>query len=174
MMEKKLTILLLMVAGLCSSQSFNQLDSAGKRHGKWIIYLDNNWKRIDDSAKASFKRISYFDHGVHVYPMGPCGKKGYKLEHSSTNESKIPLLDGEYRWHDEKCNVTSVHVFNKGEYVSCKEYSSGRLQQFFDYSKKCEGQDESWSVFIYDKKGQQKHAYCVCKDKQGRWPKMRD
>jgi hypothetical protein len=163
------TILIFTAAFFSSTaigQSFNQFDAKGKKDGKWIIYLDKDWKRIDDSSKAAFKRLTYFDHGVNVYPMGPCGGKGYRLEHSSDDQSKIHLLDGEYRWHDSKCNLSSVHVFKNGEYISCKEYStSGKVTQYFDYSKKCTGEQYGWTVFLYDENGKLKKEYPTCKDK---------
>ncbi len=148
----------------------NQFDSNGKKNGRWTIYLNNNWKEISDSSKASFYRYNYFDHGANIYPMGPCGKKGYKLE--TPNNSK--LLDGEYKWFDEKGNLNSVHVLKNGEYVSCKEYfPSGQLSQHFDYTKKCEGHELGWTLFIYDTKGNLTLTSPLCKDKNGEWPLTR-
>jgi len=128
-----------------------------------------------DSAKAIFCRYTYFDHGINVYPMGPCGGKDYKLESTTSSDNpRIKLLDGEYKWYDGKGKLSSVHVFKNGEYVSCKEfYSSGELNQYFDYTKKCEGQPHGWIVYIYDKKGNVTQALPTCKDKNGNWPTMR-
>jgi len=164
-----LLILLLTLTTFIFSQT-NQFDANGKKDGKWTIYLDKDWKSVDDSTKALFCRYTYFDHGTNVYPMGPCGGKNYKLESNSKNK----VLDGEYKWYDTKGKLSSIHIFKNGEYISCKEYfPTGELSQHFDYTKKCEGQPHGWTVFIYDKKGNLTLTSPTCKDKNGKWPKMR-
>lgn len=159
------------------SQTLNQLDSEGKRHGKWLVYLDKNWKRTDDSTKAYFKKYTHYDHGVNIYPMGPCGKKGYRLEGPALKKmnGNYEFLDGEYKWFDEKGVVRSIHAFKNGEYIACKEFfKTGELQQHFDYTKKCEGQEHGWIVYVYNKDGSIILTSPTCKDSKGRWPKMRD
>ena len=170
-----MTIFLLTFVNLIVGQTagLNQFDSNNKKDGKWIVYLDNDWKKVDDSTKALFYRYTYFDHGVNIYPMGPCGGKGYKLEANPTGNKPI-LLDGEYKWYDSNDKLSSVHVLKNGEYVSCKEYfATGELSQHFDYTKKCPGQPHGWTVTIYDKKGNVKSSSPTCKDKNGNWPPMR-
>lgn len=163
------TVLLLTFTTFLFGQ-INQLDAQGKKDGKWTVYLDKDWKKVDDSSKALYKRYTYFDHGANIYPMGPCGGKGYKLEGDTKNKT----LNGEYKWYDAKGKLSSVHVFKDGEYLSCKEYfPTGELSQHFDYTKKCEGQPHGWTVFIYDKKGNLTLTSPTCKDKDGNWPKMR-
>lgn len=126
------------IAGYSQSLSVNQFDSTGKKDGKWIIYLDKDWNKIEDSTRALFKRYTWYDHGVNIYPMGRCGGRNYKLKPNTTGTKA--LVDGEYKWYDGHGKLSSVHVFQNGEYVSCKEYyTSGELHQFFDYTKKCEG-----------------------------------
>lgn len=159
------------------SQEINKLDTNGKRDGKWLVYLDNNWKRIDDSTKATYKKYTYYDHGVNIYPMGPCGKKGYKLESNPlvTKKGNYIFLDGKYTWFNKKSKISSEHIFKNGEYVSCKEfYSTGEVEQFFDYTKKCDGQPHGWTVTIYNKDGSVKLVSPTCKDRNGNWPVMRD
>lgn len=163
---------LLIASVICFGQSgkLNQLDGNGKRDGKWILYLDKDWRKVDDSTKARYMRFTYYEHGTNIYPMGPCGGKNYKLE----SAVKSKLLDGEHKWYDGKGRLSSVHVFKNGDYVSCKEYyKTGELSQHFDYTKKCEGQPHGWTVYIYDKKGNITLTSPTCKDKDGNWPKMR-
>ena len=156
-----------------SKNLINQLDSLGKRDGKWIVYLDNNWKHIEDSLSASHYRYTYYSHGTNIYPMGPCGKEGYKLESSNIGRSK--LLHGEYKWFDAKGRTTSIHILNHGEYISCKEYfHSGKVSQFFDYKKKCEGEIHGWHAYIYDDEGELLSEKIMCKDKNGHWPHTKD
>ncbi len=170
------TIFLISFTSLIFSQTLelNQIDSKGKKNGKWTVYLDKDWNKINDSTKAMFCRYTFFDHGTNIYPMGPSGGNGYKLEPFSEYNNKIAILDGEYKWYDAKGKLSSVHVFKNGEYISCKEYfPTGELSQNFDYTKKCEGQQHGWTVYIYDKKGNMTHILPTCKDKDGNWPKMR-
>ena len=171
-----LTIIVLTMTSLIFGQTsgLNQMDAKGKKDGKWVVYLDKDWKKVDDSTKALYCRYTYFDHGTNIYPMGPCGGKGYKLEPSSADTKKITVLEGEYKWYDANGKLSSVHVFKNDEYVSCKEYfSTGELSQHFDYTKKCEGQSHGWGVTVYDKKGNIKLSSMTCKDKNGNWPPMR-
>lgn len=73
----------------------------------------------------------------------------------------------------QKVNLVRC-MFKNGEYISCKEYfPTGELSQNFDYTKKCEGQQHGWTVYIYNKKGNMTHILPTCKDKDGNWPKMR-
>lgn len=174
--KSTLIIILLTMTSFIIGQTsgISQLNAKGKKDGKWIVYLDKDWKKVEDSTKALYCRYTYFDQGINIYPMGPCGGKGYKLEPSSADSKKIIVLEGEYKWYDAKGNLSSVHVFKNGEYVSCKEYfSTGELSQYFDYTKKCEGQPHGWEVTVYDKKGNIKLSSMTCKDKNGKWPLMR-
>jgi antitoxin component YwqK of YwqJK toxin-antitoxin module len=141
---------------------------------KKVVYLDADWRKMEDSSRAVFYRYTYFERGANIYPMGPCGRKGYRLEPTSEANTKT-LLDGKYTWYTAKGNLSSVHVFKNGEYVSYKEYfRTGELKQEFDYTKKCEGQLHGWKLTIYDKKGRIKRCEWVCKDRNGSWPLMRD
>lgn len=170
-----LITLIIVLSSNSQTKNYNQLDSAGKKHGKWVVYLNQYWKKVTDSSAASYFRYTYYDHGVNIYPMGPCGKKGYRLESNLKQSNQLNLLDGEYKWYDSKGRLSSIHVFKNGEYISCKEfYTSGELNQLFDYTKKCENSEHGWQVSVYDKKGTVKLTSMTCKDKNNQWPKMRD
>ena len=126
----------------------NQLDANGNKHGKWTVYLDNDWKEIKDSSKASFFRYTVYDHGSNIYPMGPCGKKGWKLE--TTSKSK--QLDGDYKWVTDKGQLSSTHSFKNGEYLDCKEYyANGKVNQHFAYSKQYKDEPNTYCFYQYDK-----------------------
>jgi len=158
------------------TDKINQLDPSGKKDGKWVVYWDRNWKTINDSSKALYYRYTVYSHGTNLYPMGRCGGKGYKLETMSESKDKkgIELLDGEYKWYDNKGRLSSIHVFKNGEYVSCKEYfSSGELNQYFDYTKKYQGQELTWCVTIYNKKGELVQDLYFRPDKNSLWPATR-
>lgn len=173
----KFVLVFIIIQSLSFAQETNKLDDKGKRHGKWLVYLDNNWKRIDDSTKATYKKYTYYDHGVNIYPMGPCGKKGYRLESSPevSKKGNYIFLEGKFTWFNKKGKISSEHVFKNGEYISCKEYyPTGELEQFFDYTKKCEEQQHGWTVTLYNKDGTIKLVSPTCKDSNGNWPVMRD
>lgn len=174
--KTSLTVLFFVLATFIYGQTekVNQVDSNGNKVGKWTLYLDKDWMVIDDSSNAVYFRYTYYDDGTNIYPMGPTGDKGYTLKPKSTASNQPALLDGEYKWYDSKGRLSSIHVFKNGDYVSCKEYfSNGELSQHFDYTKKCEGHEHGWTVDIYDKKGNVKQTVVVCKDKNGKWSKMR-
>lgn len=162
----------------CSQEApLNQFDPKGKKHGKWIVRLDENWKKVKSPAETVYFRYTWYDHGSNIYPMGECGGKGYKLEVKSNQAVRdtIQVLDGEYTWYNADGKISSVHVLKNGEYISCKEYyPTGELSQYFDYTKKCEGQEHSWCVSIYDKTGKLTSQLMTCKDKNGNWPLTRD
>lgn len=149
----------------------NQRDSAGKKDGKWIVYLDDVWKEVKDSSDAKYYRYTYYDHGENLYPMGTCGRKKWKLEapaDSAGKKEKIKLLDGEYKWYDTKGQLSSAHSLNKGEYVFTKEYyPSGKLMQHFDYTIKWKDQPHTWHIAIYNKKDDSVKRYYFRNGKYG-------
>lgn len=170
-----LFILLSSVFSIAQTEKLNQLDDKGKKHGKWVVYLDSHWSQLKDSSQATFYRYNYYDHGVSLYPMGPCGKKGWKMKMSNDRPpSAYKLLDGTYTWYNKEGKISSEHILKNGEYVSCKEYyPTGELNQHFDYTKKCKGETHGWGAFIYDKEGKLLMTSWMCRDENGEWPKTK-
>lgn len=176
---KTIFILLLFTFNVTISQveQLNQFDANGKKDGKWIVWLDKDWRLAKDSMSAVYFRYNYFDHGSNLYPMGPCGGSGYTLQvinSGATKKGNAELLDGVYNWVNIKGHIRSTHVLKNGIYVSCKEfYSNGQLETHFDYTKKCEGQAHSSYTHCYDKKGNLKGSFPFCKDEKSGWPKSK-
>ncbi len=169
------TILFFSLFTFSQTEKLNQLDDKGKKHGKWVIYLDENWDKVKDSTRAIYYRYNYFDHDVSLYPMGPCGKKGWKLESLVAPGTSAKMLNGTYKWFTKEGKLSSEHVLKNGEYVSCKEYyPTGELNQHFDYTKKCKGETHGWGAFIYDKTGKLLMTSWMCRDENGEWPKTKD
>ena len=166
-----LSLLLLQLFG-SAQEKINQLDENGRRHGKWKIYLHKEtWKTTDDSTKTEYYRFTYYDHGLNLYPMGPCGKKSYKLiipEGEASEKQGTKLLDGEYTWLNNKGKLNSIQVFDKGEYVAAKEYKGESLEQYFDYTRKAESHQHGWTLTQYKKDGGVKNTY-IYKTIQGKW-----
>lgn len=146
-------------------EKLNQNDSNGKKDGKWIVYLDANWKETKGKEGAVYYRYTYYDHGVNIFPMGPCGKKNWKLttpSADSTKSSEPKMLNGEYKWYDDKGKLVSTHVLKDGEYVSCKEYhSNGNVSQFFDYTRQYKAEPHTYCVILYDKDGKQSKFFVM-------------
>ena len=160
------TLLLISFTLTAFSQNnlLNQKDSLGKKHGKWLVYWDSNWKELKDSSQSVYHRYTVYDHGENIYPMGSCGAKGWKLE--STGNPSTKLLDGAYKWYNSKGQLSSEHLFKNGEYLDCKEYSSdGKLNQHFAYSKIYKDKPNTYGIYQYSK-GNTKY-YIMCKGPNG-------
>jgi len=139
-----------------SQNKINQLDSAGKKHGNWVVYLDNNWKEMTDSNTASFCRYAYFENGINIEPMDPCGKGWYFINAGGNNarKGKTTILDGEYTWTDNRNNTRLIAAFKNGEPRYIKWFSpNGLRQSYYDYTKKWKNQDHSYFITTYDQNG---------------------
>jgi len=150
---------LLFTLSVFSQEPINQRDAAGKKHGVWIVWLDTDWKLAKDSTSAAYYRYNYFNHGANIYAMGPWGGKNTKMEgipNSVVKKGNAKRLDGVYKWYNSKGQLVSEHVLKDGWYVSFKEYfpATGQLQTFFDYTKHDGGDEHSYLMTIYNKKGE--------------------
>jgi hypothetical protein len=172
------TLLLLFSTSFFSqNEKLNQYDSLGKKHGKWILYLDELGDKVRDTTKATCFRYTWYDHGVHIYPMGGFIVKSGKLV---SPDGKAPvigqptMLNGEYKCYDKNGKLKFVHVFENGNYISYTEfYKSGEKLSFFDYAKHCDDQPWSWYMYTCDKKGNVTYQECISKGLNGKWPPMR-
>jgi len=133
---------------------FNQKDTKGKKNGSWYAYYTANLEPTQDSTKASYARVTYYDHGFEVYNMGISGRKKWRLEKpgNSDQNSGIKLLDGEYRWIDQKGIVRSVCRFKNGGSANNTFFNAkGDTTEYFDYTKKYKNQELSYKAWIYVK-----------------------
>jgi len=164
---KNLFLLLCAYAiSILASGQVNQLDSAGKKDGKWIEYLDLHWMEVKDSSQAAYFRYTYYDHGYNVFKS----MKYYKEEHLEPSENsnnpsatkKCVVLNGEYKWYDQKNRLIAIEFYQNGEYTWCKSYDWGisgdeykgkKLHEYFDYTKKFEHQPCSFYYESYDRHG---------------------
>ena len=144
------------------TELINKVDSAGKKHGKWTVYLNEHWAVVPDNSKATFYKYTYFDHGKNLYPMGP-RLKSWRLEHADRNlkTEKPWLLDGDYIWRNRKGVIRMQDTFKNGKYVIYKMYyPSGKISQIFDYSKKWKSVDHSYCIMNI--KGMEKLFTHIC------------
>lgn len=163
-----LTLLLIIGFGNAFGQTatLNGFDSAKRKDGKWVVYWDRNWKEVKDSSKARYFRYNVFINGTNVYPMGPCGRKGWRLEGDTTAK----LLDGRYSWYNDKGVLVSTHIFKKGEYIDVKEfYPNGKLNQHFAYGQKYRDRPNTWVYYFYDKDGNATKYAAFYNDKTNGW-----
>lgn len=158
------------------TESLNQLDAAGKKNGKWIVWLNDIWKEVKDSSEASYCRYTRYDHGDNIYPMAMWGAKNWKLESSGGNNphiGKVKLIDGDYKWVDNKGTVRSTHKFINGECVVNNFFrSSGELYDTYDYTKQWNGLAYTWLITQHDKKGGVKYFYS--QKLKGKWVAVQD
>ena len=94
---KKLLLLVFVLFSISvfSQEQINQLDATGKKHGKWIVWLDKDWKKAKDSTSAVYFRYNYFNHGANIYAMGPWGGKLEAKPNSNIKRGNAVMLDGE-------------------------------------------------------------------------------
>ncbi|UPT68313.1 MAG: hypothetical protein M0D57_06665 [Sphingobacteriales bacterium JAD_PAG50586_3] len=66
-----LTLLLVIGFGSAFAQtaSLNGFDSANKKHGRWIMYMNYHGGKEKDSTKAVYKRYTTYQHGRDLYPL---------------------------------------------------------------------------------------------------------
>jgi hypothetical protein len=154
---------------LYSQDKVNQLDSAGKKHGAWIVYWNSNWQNVSDSNKASYCRYTYFEHGKDLQPIEPC-EKGWTVVHTKGNDlqnGRIKLLDGLYAWTDSKDITRCIASFKNGRGIYYKwYYPSGAPQFTIEYREKWQNQPHTYLVSSYDKNGIITYSFW-CKWKNG-------
>lgn len=154
---------------ILSFGQLNQYDSTNRKNGKWIVYWDENWKEVKDSSKAKYTRYTLYNNGKETYSMGPCGRKGWKLE----GNTSVKMLDGTYKWYDDKGRLSSEHVFKNGEYLDCKEYktSTGKLDQHWAFSQLYRGWPNTFALYQYKDDGTVKY-FAYYNDKTMGWNLM--
>jgi hypothetical protein len=169
----KKQLVLLFLCAVMTTAYCQGLDSKGKKQGKYKRYLDKYWKVLDDSSNAVYFRYTYYDHGLDVRPFGQGGaNKLWKMKTvvDTAAQKGIKILDGDYRWHDPKGRLMYWHVLKNGDYLLYKEfYETGELSALYDYSKHAEGQELSFHLTTYDKKGNVTSEGYIKKDKKGKW-----
>ncbi len=163
--------LLVHIFSFGQTEKINQLDNDGRKHGKWIIYLDEKWKPVKDS-KALYFRYTYYNRGTDVFERVAWGKKGWKLDSSvsrdTVKKSAPTMLNGEYTWYDSKGRLSSIIVYVDGEIISCKHYySSGELHEHLDYEKKYKNEKLTYYYYGYNKDGTLKYEGVFRKGDKG-------
>jgi len=143
------------------TESLNKFDSDGKKDGNWTVYYNAKGKEVSDSARAIYTRYTWYEHGKDIYPFDLCRRKD-KIIFSQGNEQSdgLKLLNGEYKIVDKNGNVKSIHVFNKGEYFSYRNfYSSGQLHEYCNFTNRFFEEPHTYCKRVYSKTGAVKYYY---------------
>jgi len=153
---KPLLTLTLLLSALCA-QGQDLLDANGKRHGRWTVWMDANWKDVKDSTQAHYARYVHFDNGELLQMLNPIRQKDWKQEYEAQTaplavDSK--LVHGRYSWYGAKGNLICVQEFNNGEPVSIDVYrANGSLDMRVDYTKRWMEQPNTAFVATQEKSG---------------------
>jgi hypothetical protein len=145
-----------------SQNKVNQPDSAVKKHGNCMVYLDKGWKEVADSNTAVFCRYAYFDNGINTQPMDQCGP-GWDFVKANGNTAPTNnkrLLNGIYTWTDYRGYTRCIASFENGQAIYIKRlYVSGSTQTYYDYTKQWNGQEHSYFITSYDQNGIATYSY---------------
>lgn len=144
----------------CLSQDnkINQFDSQGRRNGKWLIYVDKNWKAVKDTNIASFKLYELFLNGKSNYHL--IGKRKHTGNLGSKIDTINKLLDGEYKWYDKQGILTDWYIFKKGDIVMQKHYSkNGDILDYSDYNITYDNEPYSFGMYLRDYRKSQSNVY---------------
>jgi hypothetical protein len=171
---KFLITLLVCITGITTAHSqttLNQRDTNGKKDGKWIIYLDEKWKPVNDSSHAYYSRYTYYDHGVDIYPIGR-GKNSFRITAGKINtiKGKPLLLNDDYRWADKEGTTRSTNSYKNGEPVHIQFfYANGKQSRDFDYTKTWKDEPHTYHVIVFDKSGVPSAYFYMRKEKGNAW-----
>jgi len=144
-------------------EKINQLDSIGKKDGKWTEYLNSRWKILPDSNHAVYYRYVYYDHGIKIL-REMYDNTNKKLEYigDTIKKTKPILLDGEYKWYDKKGRLLTDVYYKNGDHVWYKGYTwniftkkltGKQIHENFDFTKTYHGQPYTAYYEQTDKKG---------------------
>jgi antitoxin component YwqK of YwqJK toxin-antitoxin module len=162
-MKTLLLVISLFVAAIATAQPgiINQLDSNGKKDGKWTVYYNGHGKEVGDSVQAVYCRYTWYEHRKDLYPFDWCSKHDQVIAPSDSPQGAgLKILDGEYRIQSKKGMLKSIHVFNKGEYVSYRSfYPSGRLHVYCNFTNRHFDEPHSYCKRMYSKTGTVRYYY---------------
>lgn len=171
-MKRSLFFLFLFAANYVFCQeAINQLDTLGKKNGKWTVYLDERWNELKDSTKAVYYRYTYYDHGANTIPLSSKGMSPIAKAEKPSGEileigHPIPM-DGTYRWSDRKGTIGLQYDVKKGEMVGYREYwRNGKIRLEIDYTHQFMEQPYTYEMWFTDKKGKRGHYF---HQKVGKW-----
>jgi hypothetical protein len=149
------------------SDTINQTNSKGKKHGLWIQYLDSLIQPTDKS-KAKYYRYLRYQDGKNNIDTGH--RKKYKFQNSETSTRlKEPIpLNGTFVW------VRTIKVITTGERkvakiedtyyngypVTFKVFSNNRLFELLDFTKLYKGIPGTFYYEFGSREPKKRYYYC--------------
>lgn len=172
-MKTLLSLLPIATSFLSYSQSdtLNQIDSNGLKQGYWTVYLDDEWKKVDEKSDATYMRYAYYINGGNLYPMSSWKNAYISMngEMTMTITGNPILLDGTFTWYDKKGRLLSRHVLKNGVYQSYEYYyKSEKLKGGFTTTEQCGETALDYCVFLCDKEGSIKSKWPILRDESGK------
>ena len=156
-------LVLCCTSALSQNTSINQLDSLGKKHGKWEVYLTHQWKVVPDSVDAKYLWYTHYDHGTNLYLFGEWAVRFLKLTHDGSKETLVnglKVMNGKYTWTTRSGRVISTHELKYGHYVLYEDFKTdGRLHTKIDYTQKLWEQPHTYKMTTWDRKGREEYFF---------------
>jgi len=170
----RLLILLLTHSALAYSQTYNQKNTKGKKHGDWIEYINFKFHVVDSSKKAIFKRIVRYDNGVAINNVSLSNffTKGqfYRNDTLVKYQGLQPIwLEGKFTDISKNGDTLQVFYFMNGRIVGehknydwgvmCKSCpAKNLLHEYINYDNKYNNEDYTFYYEEYDKNGIKKFS----------------
>jgi antitoxin component YwqK of YwqJK toxin-antitoxin module len=152
------SLVLFRLLSVSQDNRINQFDSNGKRSGKWLIYVDKNWKEVKDTNVASFKLYELFLNGKANYHL--IGKRKHEGKLESSIDTINKLLDGDFKWYDKQGLLTDWYIFNKGDIVMHKYFSkNGDIKEYSDYNITYDNEPYSFGMYLNNYRRDQQNTY---------------
>ena len=131
--------------------ALNQFNGSGKRQGKWLIYIDKNWKEVKDTNLYVYKFYDEYLNGKPLIGIGKI-KHNERLEEPTENEDKF--LNGEYKWIKKNNTLLEKHFFRNGELVNSQYYKKNNVVEYYiDYTITYENNPYTYGMYYYMKNG---------------------
>jgi len=140
------------------SDTLNQIDSNGKKTGWWIIYLNDNFEKLEDSVGATHCMYDYRTGWFSHYSWGKdLGSKKHSVYFPNNDTLKLgnyTLLNGDYIIKYKDGTVWTVLSTSNGKLIEYKKFwPNGQLDDHFIYSAEC-GAPIRTCLMEYNKKGE--------------------
>lgn len=161
-MIRKIVLSLLIVFSsvntFSQSDTLNQFDSNGEKTGWWIIYLNDNFEKQEDSVGATHLMYDYRTGWFSHYSWGQAleSKKHsvYFPDNDTLKVGRYTLLNGDYITKYKDGTIRSVLSASNGILIEYKKFwPNGQLDDHFIYSAEC-GAPIHTCLLEYNKKGE--------------------
>ncbi len=156
-----LVIVLVSQASVGQGDTLNRSNVKGEKTGWWIVYVDEDLSRTDDTLEARFAVYSWFEDDFEYFKMGRIGTRKQPVIAPAVKPNTnwtIPPLDGKFIAKHKNGTIRFEVLANEGRLTYFKEYyKNGILKTHFDFTESCGDTAQHYSIFQYDKDGELKY-----------------